>query len=189
LNFYPQSKRCVLPAVAEEVVASLPPTVEAIGLFVNFPAGEIRRIAGKCQIRTLQLHGDEPPELLAELRDFQLIRAFRVGTDGLGPVDRYLDRLDQQGVSLFGCLIDAHVEGTYGGTGKTAPWELLEREWRQRARPRLILAGGLTAANVAEAVRVCRPWGVDVAGGVEAAAGVKDPRLVRAFCENARTAS
>lgn len=189
LNFYPRSSRYVTPAAAEEIVRCLPSHVEPIGLFVNASTADIRCTAKQCGLRTLQLHGDEPPEMLAELSDYALLRAFRVGIEGLAELDAYLDRLLELGVSLRGCLVDAKVKGAYGGTGQRAPWELLAGEWTRRQRPPLILAGGLTASNVAEAVRMCAPWGVDVAGGVEAAPAVKDPRLIRAFCENARSAS
>jgi phosphoribosylanthranilate isomerase len=81
------------------------------------------------------------------------------------------------------------VSGAWGGTGQQAPWELLAAEWPREACPRWILAGGLTPENVAAAIAVCRPWGVDVAGGVESAPGAKDPELTGRFIENARRAS
>lgn len=189
LNFYAASPRHVAVDVAAEIAAALPKGVEPIGLFVNASATVVRATARVCGLRTLQLHGDEPPELLAELGEYRLIRVFRVGVTGLAEVDATLERCAALGVVLQACLIDARVEGVYGGTGCTAPWDVLARDWGQRERPPLILAGGLTAANVRDAVQACRPWGVDVAGGVEAAPGVKDPRLVRAFLENARAAS
>jgi phosphoribosylanthranilate isomerase len=189
LNFYRPSPRSTTADVAAEIVRSLPGTVEPVGLFVNSPVDEIRSIAATCGLRTLQLHGDEPAELLAALGEFRLIRVFRVGPEGLAAVDAELARLESLGVRLFACLVDARVEGAYGGTGRTAPWELLAREWPRRERPRLILAGGLTPGNVAEAIRRCTPWGVDVAGGVEFVPGVKDPGQIREFVKNARTVS
>lgn len=189
LNFYPKSARYVAPEHARDIVSRLPKFVEPVGLFVNASVDDIRKTAHNCGLRTLQLHGDEPPELMAELREFRLLRAFRVGSEGLAELDAYLDRLTELQVPLWGCLVDAKVDGVYGGTGERAPWELLASEWTLRSRPPLILAGGLTAANVAAAVGMCAPWGVDVAGGVEAAPAVKDPRLVRLFCENARSVS
>lgn len=181
LNFYRASPRCVDPDVAATIVRSLPPTVEPIGLFVNAQLSEILTTATTCGLRTLQLHGDEPPELLAELRSYRLIRAYRVGDEGLAALDADLLRLRALEVPLWACLVDARVDGAYGGTGRTAPWELLAREWPAAERPPLILAGGLTPDNVAAAVSVCRPWGVDVAGGVEVSPGVKDPAAVRKF--------
>jgi len=189
LNFYAGSSRVVTPSVAAQIVRGLPASVEPIGLFVNASAKEIQSVATDCGLRTLQLHGDEPPELLAELSEFRLIRAFRVGDEGLGQLNAELDKLQGLGVRLQACLVDARVEGAYGGTGRTAPWDLLAAEWRQAERPPLVLAGGLTPENVSEACRTAHPWGVDVAGGVETAPGVKDPNLVRRFIENARAAS
>ena len=192
LNFYPGSKRRVDVDEAARIVEALPADVTPIGLFVNADVTEIVRIARECGLHTLQLHGDEPAELLAELAyagRFELIRAFRVGAAGLAPMEAELARLQQAGVTLAGCLVDADVQGHYGGTGQTAPWDLLSREWRAAEWPPLILAGGLTPSNVAEAIRSCRPWGVDVAGGVESAPGRKEPSLIQEFLQNARDAS
>ena len=189
LNFFPASPRCVEVATAARIVSLLPAAVEPIGVFVNASASLMRDVAAQCGLRTLQLHGDEPPELLAELREFRLIRAFRVGESGLGEVRAELARLQAMQVKLIGCLIDARVAGVYGGTGATAPWEVLAAEWPSLGGPPLILAGGLTPQNVGQAVRVCRPWGVDVAGGVESSPGVKDLEQVLAFVRNAREAS
>jgi phosphoribosylanthranilate isomerase len=189
LNFYPGSPRCIDVATAARIVAALPATVEPVGVFVNASARHMREVAGQCGLRTLQLHGDEPPEVLAELSEFRLIRAFRVGEAGLAEVRAELARLTAMQVDLAGCLIDARVAGVYGGTGVTAPWSLLAAEWPALGGPPLILAGGLTPQNVAQAVRTCRPWGVDVAGGVESAPGVKNLEQVRAFLRNARDAS
>lgn len=189
LNFFAASPRCVDVATAARIVAALPATVEPIGVFVNASARRMREVATECGLRTLQLHGDEPPELLAELREFRLIRAFRVGETGLVEVRSELAQLQAMQVELTGCLIDARVAGVYGGTGATAPWEVVAAEWPSVGGPPLILAGGLTPQNVGQAIRVCRPWGVDVAGGVEAAPGVKDLKKVCAFVRNAQEAS
>ncbi len=192
LNFYRASARAVEVSAAVEIVRSLPESVEPVGLFVNAPEADLTATAQACGFQTIQLHGEEPPELLARLarqNSYRLIRAFRVGSEGLEEMDAELARLESQGVELFACLIDAHVKGQYGGTGRRAPWDLLAREWSQRERPRMILAGGLTPENVVDAIATCRPWGVDVAGGVEVQPGVKDPARIRAFIENARSAS
>lgn len=189
LNFYPGSPRCIDVETAARITAALPATVEPVGVFVNASVRHMREVAGQCGLRTLQLHGDEPPEVLRELREFRLIRAFRVGEGGLAEVRAELARLTAMQVELAGCLIDARVAGVYGGTGVTAPWSLLAAEWPSLGGPPLILAGGLTPQNVAQAVRICRPWGVDVAGGVESAPGVKNLEQVRAFLRNAWEAS
>ena len=180
LNFFDRSVRVVKPDVAAEIVRQLPPDVEPVGLFVNHTVEQIRGICLHCGLRTIQLHGDEPPELLADLVEFQILRAFRVGESGLADVELYLDRCRQLGRLPRACLADAKVSGAYGGTGQVAPWKLLREGWRFDWPP-LILAGGLNSTNVAEAIRTANPWGVDVAGGVESAPGQKDLSMVQEF--------
>jgi phosphoribosylanthranilate isomerase len=189
LNFYERSPRVVAPDVAAQIVKRLPAAVEPVGLFVNHPVAEVRRVARLCGLRTVQLHGDEPPESIGELGAFRVIRAFRVGHEGLSAVAEYLDRCRELGSLPWACLLDARVEGVYGGTGKTAPWEAIRREYRPAHWPPLILAGGLSSENVASAVRMVRPWGVDVSGGVESAVACKDPARVQQFVAALRCAS
>lgn len=187
-NFYAASLRHVEPTTAAALVRDLPDAVEAVGLFVNHPLDEVRRIATLCGLKTLQLHGDESPGYLRELSDFSLLRAFRVGAEGLGEVADYLAACQAIGVKLKACLVDAKVAGAYGGTGRLAPWELLRTTWNTADWPPLVLAGGLAPDNVAEAVTTVRPWGVDVAGGVESSLGVKDPSRMVRFVAEARRA-
>lgn len=186
LNFYSGSPRVVTAPVAKEIVSRLPRHVEPVGVFVNHSADEIVRISGECKLTTVQLHGDEPPELIAELPQFRVIRAFRVGAAGLGEVSAYLAQCRELGVVPWACLVDARVEGVYGGTGQTAPWDLVRREYDSCDGPPVILAGGLNADNVAAAIATVQPWGVDVAGGVESAVACKDIALVRKFVSAAR---
>ena len=188
LNFFSRSPRCVSPPIAREIVAALPDGVEPVGLFVNHSVAEIVETSRQCGLTTVQLHGDEPPEFLAELAaaaDVRVIRAHRQGDEGLEPLRQYLDHCTQLGVGLFAVLIDARVEGQYGGTGRRAPWPLLREDYDRAHWPPLILAGGLQPGNVAEAIDAVRPWGVDVAGGVETAPGCKDLSAVAAFLQNA----
>lgn len=192
LNFYANSPRVVSPAVAGDIVSRLRSLseckVEPVGVFVNHPPEEIRLICRQCKLGTVQLHGDESPEIVAELaEDFRIIRAFRVGDEGLDPVARYLEKCARLKTALWACLIDAKVEGAYGGTGRTAPWELIRREYKASGWPPLILAGGLRPETVADAIRIVRPFGVDVAGGVESSVACKDAALVRKFVQNAKT--
>ena len=194
LNFYDKSPRVVALAGATEIVSqlrALPGTpIEPVGVFVNHSADEIRNIAKQCGLRTVQLHGDEPPERLAELSgEFRVVRAFRAGDGGLDPLARYLACCNRLGATPWACLVDGKVEGMYGGTGHTAPWDVLRREYKTAAWPPLILAGGLRPENVADAIRVVRPWGVDVAGGVESSLACKDAALVRQFVQNAKKTS
>jgi len=186
LNFYRSSPRFVAPATAKEIAGRLPPEVTPVGLFVNHTPDEIRAICGQCGLETIQLHGDEPADILAELREFRVIRAFRCGPEGLAPLGEYLDRCRELDALPVACLIDAHVAGMYGGSGETVPWDRLAEEYPQAEWPPLILAGGLTPRNVAAAIQTVRPWGVDVASGVESTRAVKDLALVREFIRESR---
>jgi len=210
LNFFSGSRRCIDVETARQIVDRLeqsespcespdrihdvkagsrrdeaPVSITPVGLFVNHSLQEIRNIASTCRIRTLQLHGDETPEFVAELEEYEIIKAFRVGQEGLRDVMQELEALQKLNVSLRGCLIDASIPGEYGGTGHRAPWDLLATEW-QPEWPPLILAGGLTPANVAQAVEAVQPWGVDVASGVESSPGQQHPDAVRQFITKAR---
>jgi phosphoribosylanthranilate isomerase len=177
VNFWPGSKRFVgETARAAEVLAAVAPGVLKVGVFVNAPASEVLAIAERLQLDRVQLHGDEQAGEFAALAGARLVRAVRVS-----------DRASFEGAapwhaSLF--LYDALVSG-YGGAGVVAPWDLISAQ----ARRPFLLAGGLTPANVAEAIRATRPDGVDVASGVEQAPGLKDPARVTAFIRAAREAA
>ena len=192
LNFFEKSVRSVDVACAVEIAGSLPEHIEPIGLFVNHSPAAIAATCHECGLKKIQLHGDEPPELLAELRDrlgdVEIIRAFRIGPAGTQPVGDYLAACEELNAKPAACLIDARVEGLYGGSGETVCWSSLAKEYQRNSWPPLILAGGLIPANVAEAVEIVRPWGVDVASGVESKPGETDIDLVRAFIETAREA-
>jgi len=193
LNFYQPSARCVDLETARQIADCLPATMASVGVFVNHAPQEVARIAEFCGLSGVQLHGDETPEVVAEIARLVaprfLIRAFRVGEEGLGEVATTLQTYRELGISLFGCLIDARVAGSYGGTGLTAPWDLLATGWQTNGWPPLILAGGLTPANVHSALATVQPWGLDTAGGVESKTGVKDPDLMIQFVQQARTAN
>ncbi|MFN8857891.1 MAG: phosphoribosylanthranilate isomerase [Planctomycetaceae bacterium] len=190
LNFYAPSPRSVMPELARELSRAITGGIERVGLFVNHPVEFVLATARDCQLDTVQLHGDETvAQIAAVARAFPVIRAFRVGTAGLGPVADELTRLHDAGVTLRGALVDAQVMGAYGGTGQTAPWELVRDGWDRMHWPPLILAGGLTCENVSAAVAAVRPWGVDVAGGVESSKACKDPARVREFVIRAQAAS
>lgn len=189
LNFYRSSPRCVTVDVATQVAAALPSEVEPIGVFVNHAAEDVLSISRRVGLRTVQLHGDETPEFAAPLQaaGLEIIRAFRVGEAGMDEVDRHLSEYRRLGIELRACLVDSRVAGSFGGTGHTAPWDMLAASW-QCDWPPLILAGGLRPDNVAAAIRVVRPWGVDTASGVELAPGRQDPAVARTFIEAARAA-
>lgn len=190
LNFYSRSPRCINADVAFRISQSLPDNVECVGVFVNHPIRDIEQIATKCQLDAVQLHGDEPPSYLADLQKrlpgIRLIRAWRMGKERLTGLDSYLNECKHWKCNVAGCLVDAHVDGMYGGSGRTVPWERLAREYDDTNWPSLILAGGLTVANVAEAIALVQPWGIDVASGVESSPGVKDLDLVEQFLRNAK---
>jgi phosphoribosylanthranilate isomerase len=152
------------------------PEVKLVGVFVNSPPETIKTILEICSLDLAQLHGDETSETVNALAR-KAFKAFH----GVPP---YVNGFAREQVPAF--LIDASVKGAYGGTGVTADWsaaaELAERY-------PLLLAGGLTPENVADAVRQVQPWGVDVASGVESAPGVKDASRMKAFVQAAKTES
>ncbi|HVY05035.1 MAG TPA: phosphoribosylanthranilate isomerase [Burkholderiales bacterium] len=175
--FYPKSPRLVSEQAGAAIVGSLPPFVTSVALFVDQPVVEIERVITNVRPQLLQFHGDEAPEF-CEGFGVPYIKAVRVGsgTDLLQYAARYR--------RAKGLLLDAFVEGSHGGTGSTFDWNLVPR---QLPLP-VILAGGLTPANVTQAIRSVRPWAVDVSSGVEAARGIKDAAKVAAFIQGARDA-
>lgn len=189
LNFFAKSVRRVSRETAKQIVAQLPEDIEAVGVFVNHSVSEIVDIATDCRLSMIQLHGDESPEFLAELQSIvpqiPLIRAWRMGDD-LQDLEHNFAECQRLSVRLFGCLIDAKVAGSYGGTGHTPPWDILRSTYRCETWPPLILAGGLTDANVAAGIAAVEPWGVDVASGVESSPGVKDLDRAAKFLAAAR---
>jgi phosphoribosylanthranilate isomerase len=186
LNFYPQSPRHVAPSAVPDILRALPPFVDAVGVFVNRRLGDIASVIHPLQhIRTVQWHGEDPE--VPGLMTFRFIAAFQVRDgDSLRAVNHYLQACRDAGRVPDALLVDAHVQGQYGGTGQTAPWHLLA-DFRPGVP--LILAGGLNPDNVAEAVRIVRPYAVDVASGVESSPGRKDADKMRRFIANAREAA
>ncbi|MGC1274127.1 MAG: phosphoribosylanthranilate isomerase [Planctomycetaceae bacterium] len=188
LNLHRPSPRFIAVDAAADVVSVLPESVLAVGVFVNTSIDDMLRTVDAVGLAAVQLHGDEPPETVAELKSkrpgLTVLRAWRVGEDGLASLATHLDACERCGALPDAVLVDAKVAGSYGGTGRTAPWELL-RDYPP-SWPRLILAGGLTPENVAEAIDAVRPWGVDTAGGIERSPGVKDPQLAADFLRAVR---
>jgi phosphoribosylanthranilate isomerase len=174
-NFFAGSPRYVEPEAAGAIVARLPSSVCTVGIFVDAPRQQVEAVASQVGLRALQFHGHETPEACRGWSR-RVIKAVRVR-------DAHVAALAQQYDVDF-ILADAYVEGRLGGTGVRVLPGLLARFDRRR----LILAGGLTPENVAEAVRTVRPFAVDVAGGVEAAPGRKDHELMRRFIHHAQTA-
>lgn len=193
LNFFPGSKRYLADlTVAKEIVERVGTRATAVGLFVNETATVIRERCRALKLRALQLHGDETPADLQQIHqavpDVQLFWARRVTAGDLPNLDSQFRECGERNVPLAACLLDARIEGVYGGTGETLPWESIAAHRNREHWPPIILAGGLTPQNVAAAISIVRPWGVDVAGGVESAPGVKDVSLVQQFIAAVREA-
>jgi phosphoribosylanthranilate isomerase len=175
LNFYHGSPRCLSVAAAQAIRAALPATTCVVGVFVNALREQMAATAAAVGLSALQLHGDEPPEACVGWGDLVVIKALRPdGTDLAIRAAEYRVRY---------VLLDAPSAG-YGGSGRTFDWGIAAAIPRQR----LVLAGGLTPDNVADAVRRLGPAAVDVASGVEATPGRKDHEKVKAFIDAAKTA-
>ena len=190
LNFFPKSRRHVSLDMARQITKVIPDEIETVGLFVNADPSDIETTVKECRLSAIQIHGDESEETLAEIQmrcpDIVVIRAFRCPDDGLFEVVNYLEICRNLGVHVDRCLLDASVAGEFGGTGHTAPWDAIIREYDDPDSPPLILAGGLHPGNVGEAISQVQPWGVDVASGVESQDGNKNRDLVSRFLEAAR---
>lgn len=183
LNFYARSPRLVDEATAREVVHAMPASVEPVALFANEPIAHAQSVARSLSVGTVQMHGDLNETLVAGTR---WIPAFRVRDEvSLQLISIFLERHRAAGALPHAILVDAHVQGLHGGTGQTAPWPLLADF--DPGVP-LILAGGLTPENVAEAIRIVQPYAVDVASGVESFPGKKDAEKLRRFIDAVRAA-
>jgi len=174
-NFSPHSPRRVTLETASRIIARLPQSVCIVGLFVNQARDFVADVAARVSLTALQFHGDESPTYCRSWPQ-KVIKAIRVRNQAAAAT--------AQSYSVDFILADAYVEGQSGGTGVRIPPGLLD----DFDRARLILAGGLTVATVAEAVRVIRPTAVDVASGVERFPGKKDWDLMRKFISHARSA-
>ncbi len=188
--FYPKSPRFIPPEQAAAIAAAIrreAPSIRLVGVFVNAPVHRVQAWMEAIGLDWAQLHGEEPPEVMAALAD----RAYKVlrlrasaperGSGDPPDPEPYCGRLPD-GPTLG---VDAWHPVAYGGTGRVADWETAAA-WARRYR--LLLSGGLTPENVAEAILRVRPWGVDVSSGVEREPGRKDPEKVRAFVARARAA-
>jgi phosphoribosylanthranilate isomerase len=175
LIFYPPSPRYVAPEQAQTIVKNLPPDVVTVGVFVNETVETIARVAEVSGVQKVQLHGDEAPSVCAAL-SIPVIKAFRF-TEQVRPEMM----TDYSTVEAF--LIEGFHEKLYGGGGAVADWQQVATLHRYG---RIVLAGGLTPDNVQQAIRVAKPYAVDVGSGVEASPGIKDRQKVRAFVQQAK---
>lgn len=186
LNFVPGSPRALDVDAAARIVSELPPLVDSVAVFVDLAPERMREILARTGIGVAQLHGGEPPEAVAALAPWRVLKAFgwQPGqTDA--QIETFLNRCRGIGRSPAGLLLDTYRPGIAGGTGEIWNWGQAAG-WR--ARLPLVLAGGLNPENVAEAIRQVRPFAVDVASGVESSPGIKDAEKMRRFLEQVRAA-
>jgi phosphoribosylanthranilate isomerase len=176
-NFYKKSPRFIEPEKAAEIIAQLPPFIVPIAIFVNEREDKILEMLKASSIHGVQFHGDETPEFCQRFGN-HVIKAFQVKDK------ESLKHMSHYRVSAY--LLDSYREGMRGGTGETFDWHLAVVA---KTFGRIILAGGLNPDNVAEAVKLVQPYGVDVAGGVEREKGIKDHAKLRKFITEVRRAS
>lgn len=175
--FVQGSSRYILPDQAADIIRRLPPFVQSVGLFVNEELVTVNAYADRCGLDLIQLHGEETPDFCAAVKR-RIIKAFRVKeSSSLDHIRNY---------EVAGYLLDAWSPVAHGGTGTTFNWEIAARAVAGHS---IILAGGLTPENVAEAVAKVNPYAVDVSSGVESAPGKKDAGLVSRFIRATRSMS
>jgi len=187
MHFAP-SPRKIDRSEAEQIISVLPPFAVAVGIFVNAPLDWVREVATGLHLGAVQLSGDESLEYVAALAPLRAIKAVHVvGPESLEAPSSWAR--GERPPNLAAILLDTFVAGQHGGTGRTFDWSLAADLQRSSgAALPMMLAGGLRPDNVAEAVRVVRPYAVDVSSGVEAEPGRKDPEKVKRFVAEARRA-
>lgn len=177
LVFAPQSPRVLGLDSAQRLAERVPDNVDIVGVFMDQPAAEVEKIVAEISMDLLQFHGAERNEYC-----MQFGQPFLKAVSMRAPAD-----LEKAAAAYPDCralLLDSHGPGEAGGQGKVFDWALINR----KINASVMLAGGLSPGNIADAIRQVRPWAVDVSSGVEMAPGIKDHALVYTFCENARAA-
>ena len=178
--FYPQSPRYISPPYTRQLLLEVPAFVTTVGLFVNATVEEIVQTVAEAPVSLLQFHGDETPQFCAEAAravNRPFIRAARMKAEMTGDVLLQYEQDYRAASNLFsGLLLDAFVDG-YGGAGKDFDWSLIP----EGLAPRVVLSGGLSVQNAADAVQFVRPYAVDISSGVEQSKGIKDADKMRAF--------
>ncbi|AMP00395.1 N-(5'phosphoribosyl)anthranilate (PRA) isomerase family protein [Collimonas arenae] len=185
--FYPKSPRYVTPQQAARLLATVPPFITTVGLFVNAEPGQLADVVAEAPVSLLQFHGDETVAhgaALAQRVNRPFIQAMRVGTAHVAADLLEYAQAYRSGSRLFaGLLLDTLVEG-YGGSGKVFDWSLIPKE----LAPQVVLSGGLSVHNATDAVKRVRPFAVDISSGVEQEKGIKDAAKIRAFIDAVRQA-
>jgi len=169
--FYDRSSRRIAPSDAREIIRKLPPFAIKVGVFVNeYDIEVVRNTALMCGLNVIQLHGGESPEYCSRLTEWAVVKALRVGDN--------FDAKHARDFNVSAILLDAFDPDTYGGTGRLFDWS---KAVAAKQYARIILAGGLKPENVHSAVKLVKPYAVDVTSGVEAKPGQKDKALLKAF--------
>ena len=184
LNFYDPSPRCITVSLAVEIAAAVGNEIQLVGLFVNHAVDDVRAIHQEIGLQYVQLHGDEDPNYLRQLKDLPLIKAFRCRENETAEIVDFLAACTTLDITLQAILLDAFQSGSYGGSGQRLDWEALKNNTHSFGGYDWVLAGGVDADNVASAITVACPTAVDVASGVESSAGKKDAELVQRFVTN-----
>ena len=173
-NFYEKSPRYISPEKAREIVEQLPREVLKVGVFVNESLGEICKIAETAKLDAIQLHGEETPEFAGELKaktNLEIIKAFRV-SENFKPEDVLQFEVDA-------VLLDAYSPKEHGGTGEIFDWEIAKKV--REIFPKMYLAGGLSAKNIAKAILAVKPFAVDACSSIEEVKGIKNHTKVKNF--------
>ena len=176
--FYAGSPRYVDAETATRISGAVPKDVARVGVFVNEAPEQVLEIAAQAGLDVAQLHGDESPEVCAAVSPLRVWKVFRVGED-----------FEAAEAAAFGCeafFLDTAGDGLYGGTGQTFPWQ---RAAEVKSYGRVVVAGGLDADNVGQAIRLVQPFGVDASSKLERSPGVKDHDKVRRYLEAAKEAA
>jgi phosphoribosylanthranilate isomerase len=178
-NFYPPSPRYIKPEAAQKIIEQLPQSILTVGVFVDEPPEHVTAIANEAGVRALQLHGSESPDYCQGLSDWFMIKALKVGSS-------FEPKLATS-YPVAAIMLDTFDQELHGGTGRRFDWSLARAT--RDVVSKLILAGGLSPDNVAEAIQKVSPFAVDVCSRVEESPGKKDPQLLRALINAVREAS
>ncbi|MBT3879414.1 MAG: phosphoribosylanthranilate isomerase [Candidatus Scalindua sp.] len=169
---FAKSIRKISKEKARAIIRKLPPFVTTVGLFVNETAECIETAYRYCGLDAVQLHGNEPPNIINNLKDIKTIKAFRIQNEkDITPITKYKPNA---------ILLDGYSENKMGGTGTTFDWKIVRK---LKTSIPIIVAGGLTHLNVSQAIQIVKPYGVDVSSGVETKPGQKDKRLIKEFID------